>query len=96
MPEPDPPHHPSCWAFTRGAWTQGRVMSAEPFPGSRLGPNWDPGEPVVMVHTRDGHWDPVMVRHVILIGDVDRWPPAPSEPPVDWEPDEEETPGFLG
>jgi hypothetical protein len=72
------------------------VKSDQPFPGSSMGPNWDPGDDLVMVHTSDGYVEPVSVRHVIVAGDDGLWPPEPTVPPEDWEPGEQGPAAFLG
>lgn len=96
MPEPDPPHHPSCWAWTHGGWRKGRILSDQPISGSVMGPGWDPGDDLLIVHTWDGFYGPVVARHVIVAGEDGLLGPEPVEAPEDWEPDQEEPPAFLG
>lgn len=86
MPEPDWPVRPPCWAFTRGQWRKARLRSDRPIPGHRMGPNWDPGHDAWMVHTEDGHIEPVPTHHLVVGEDGVR-PEEPGDPPEDWEPD---------
>lgn len=96
MPEPDPPFHPSCWAWTRGEWRQARRLSDHPIPGTALS-GWDPDQELWMVRTHDGYVAPVPTHHLVLIDpEVGVWPEAPAEPPEDWEPGPDEAPAFLG
>lgn len=93
MPDPDPPLHPSCWAWTRGEWRKGRIWSKEPIPGALMGPGWDPGRGYLMVST-PGFYEPLPEHHVVRPDSEGVRGPQPTEPPEDWEPDG--GPGFLG
>lgn len=93
MPEPDWPVRPPCWAFTRGRWHQGRVLSTQPIPGRTMH-GWDPTVEYWLVATDDAHRDYVPTHHLVVGEDGVR-PEEPGVAPEDWEPDPEE-PGFLG
>lgn len=94
MREPDPPLKPSCWAWIGEGWHKGRCLTnpEQPIPGTRMGPNWDPGDPALVVHTYDGFWQAVPRSLVVLLPEGARFG-EPPPPPEGWVPPE--APDFL-